>query len=201
MLISFIPQQLCLGTWGNDCQLVYRATNSDTCNSIEAQHNITRATLKGNNPNLDCGQVYSGLMLCVTQGIIRPPSNSAVNITFDALSPGYDNTNATMPLGTAVVATNVPASSIAVVTQVVTIIPGESSSTTLSSTIESPSSASHSGSSSSNSSSVKTTSSAVNDKHVSHTGHHHDHHHDHDKGHAAHHKAAAKKYQEAHKHT
>lgn len=199
LTVLFFTQQLCLGTWGNDCQLVHRAVDSDTCESIEAQYNITRAILKTNNPNLSCGQVYSGLMLCVTQGIIRPPSNSAVNITYNPLSPGLDYMNATMPLGTAVVATNAPASSVAVVTQVVTIIPGESTSTTLSSSTETgtaAAAAASSGSTSSSSSSAKSTSTAKKDKHHdTHWGHHHDHH----KGHAAHHKAAAKKYHEAHK--
>lgn len=93
-------QNLCLGTYGNDCQLVHRAHSSETCNSIAADYDISVATLKANNPSLDCGQVYDGLVLCVTKGLIRPPAEAALNMSRKAFE------RVPMPLGEAITATN-----------------------------------------------------------------------------------------------
>lgn len=70
---AFAPQDLCLGRYGNDCQLVHRAGNSDTCYSIAARYGISLSMLQDNNPSLNCDQVYDGLNLCVAPGVMRPP--------------------------------------------------------------------------------------------------------------------------------
>ncbi|PWN90172.1 hypothetical protein FA10DRAFT_223364, partial [Acaromyces ingoldii] len=64
-----IGADLCLGRYGNDCQLVHEAQGSDSCHSIARRYNITESLLKNNNPLLNCDVVYDGLMLCVAPGI------------------------------------------------------------------------------------------------------------------------------------
>ncbi|PWN21315.1 hypothetical protein BCV69DRAFT_238487, partial [Microstroma glucosiphilum] len=64
--------ELCLGRYGSDCQLVHRATTSDTCYSIAAQYGIEVSMMETNNPSMDCDQIYDGLNLCVASGVVRP---------------------------------------------------------------------------------------------------------------------------------
>lgn len=93
-----IGAELCLGRYGNDCQLVHRARSSDTCESIAGQYGISVTTLRQNNPNVDCGQVYSGLMLCTVDGLIRPTADSALPLSYTAPVAGD------MPEGTVLIA-------------------------------------------------------------------------------------------------
>lgn len=67
-----LSQELCLGRYGSDCQLVHRATTSDTCYSIAAQYGIEVSMMETNNPSMDCDQIYDGLNLCVASGVVRP---------------------------------------------------------------------------------------------------------------------------------
>ncbi len=67
-------QQICLGRYGTDCQLVHRCVSSDTCASLSAQYGIAEQLLQTNNPTLDCAAVYDGLMLCVAPGKVVPDS-------------------------------------------------------------------------------------------------------------------------------
>ncbi|KAF6767592.1 LysM domain protein [Kalmanozyma brasiliensis GHG001] len=76
-----IGTRLCLGRYGNDCQFVHQATDQDTCESIANAYGISTQLLQNNNPSLDCNIVYSGLMLCVSAGSIRPPADSSINST------------------------------------------------------------------------------------------------------------------------
>jgi hypothetical protein len=85
--------------------MVHRATNTDDCTTIASQYNITESLLLDNNPSLSCDQVYDGLMLCVVQGIVRPPSPTALNVSYVA-TDNSSNVQAVMPLGTAIIATN-----------------------------------------------------------------------------------------------
>ncbi|PWN26688.1 hypothetical protein BDZ90DRAFT_214482, partial [Jaminaea rosea] len=67
-----IGHELCLGRYGNDCQVVHRCTPADTCSSIAAQYKIPLSLLQDNNPSMNCGQIYDGLVLCVAPGVMRP---------------------------------------------------------------------------------------------------------------------------------
>ncbi|CAO1617824.1 unnamed protein product [Sympodiomycopsis kandeliae] len=69
---------LCLGRYGSDCQLVHRARGNDNCYTITQQYGISEETLLDNNPSLDCGQVYDGLVLCVAPNVMRPPPVAAL---------------------------------------------------------------------------------------------------------------------------
>ncbi|KDN45261.1 carbohydrate-binding module family 50 protein [Tilletiaria anomala UBC 951] len=83
--------QICLGRYGSDCQIVYRATSSDTCSSIASAFGISLSLLKSNNPTLDCGIVYDGLMLCTAPGNIVPVTPSGLNSSYLLLGRrGYD---------------------------------------------------------------------------------------------------------------
>jgi hypothetical protein len=162
-----------LGTYGNDCQLVHRATSTDDCTTISSQYNITQDTLLTNNPNVDCDQVYAGLMLCVVAGIIRPPSFTALNLTYfdeDATANATLPLNATqfvMPLGTAVVATN----AVEAGPQTVQVVTVQASATTTSTSATQSSS---------------TTAAAKRHVNLENRGHGHHH---------SNHNAAAKRYQ------
>ncbi|PWN45976.1 hypothetical protein IE81DRAFT_283481, partial [Ceraceosorus guamensis] len=71
-----IGSTLCLGRYGNDCQLVHRVRGSDTCESMARDYSISRDTLVNNNPSINCDNLYDGLMVCVTDGSVRPPPDS-----------------------------------------------------------------------------------------------------------------------------
>lgn len=97
--------QLCLGKYGNDCQMVHRATANDNCESIAGQYGISVDLLLQNNPTASCDQIYDGLVLCTLNGLVRPPANPALHLHGKAPKPG----DAQMPLGSAIVAVNPPA--------------------------------------------------------------------------------------------
>lgn len=86
--------------------MVHRATGSDDCSTIASQYGIDIPTLRRNNPSLNCGQVYDGLVLCVIPGTIRPPSEPALNVSYVAVDGDAGNVVTTMPLGEVIVATN-----------------------------------------------------------------------------------------------
>ncbi|KAK0530284.1 hypothetical protein OC835_004064 [Tilletia horrida] len=65
--------RLCLGRFGSDCQLVHRVRNAESCTDLLRRYDISREVLIENNPNLDCGNIYDGLNLCVAPGRIAPP--------------------------------------------------------------------------------------------------------------------------------
>ncbi|KAK0567027.1 hypothetical protein OC844_000461 [Tilletia horrida] len=65
--------RLCLGRFGSDCQLVHRVRNAESCTDLLRRYDISRQVLIENNPNLDCGNIYDGLNLCVAPGRIAPP--------------------------------------------------------------------------------------------------------------------------------
>ncbi|KAK0553364.1 hypothetical protein OC846_002524 [Tilletia horrida] len=65
--------RLCLGRFGSDCQLVHRVRNDESCTDILQKYDLSRRVLMENNPNLDCGNIYNGLNLCVAPGRIAPP--------------------------------------------------------------------------------------------------------------------------------
>lgn len=96
--------QLCLGRYGNDCQMVYRATNSDTCESIAGQYGISVNTLLENNPTASCDQIYDGLVLCTLDGLVRPPADPKLHLNKNVPKPG----DSQMPLGNVLVAKNSP---------------------------------------------------------------------------------------------
>ncbi|PWN37365.1 uncharacterized protein FA14DRAFT_115796, partial [Meira miltonrushii] len=100
--------QLCLGRYGNDCQMVYRATENDNCETIAGQFGISVATLLENNPTADCDQIYDGLVLCTLDGLVRPPANPALHLNPKVNPKVPAPGNAQMPLGTAIVAANTP---------------------------------------------------------------------------------------------
>lgn len=74
-----IGSTLCLGRYGNDCQNVHRVQGSDTCNSIARDFSISRETLINNNPSINCNNLYDGLMVCVSDGSIRPPPDASLD--------------------------------------------------------------------------------------------------------------------------
>lgn len=80
----FASQELCLGRYGNDCQLVHRAISTDTCYAIASQFGISLELLQDNNPSLNCDQVYDGLNLCVAPAVVRPPPVDALNASIQA---------------------------------------------------------------------------------------------------------------------
>lgn len=95
-----IGAKLCLGRFGNDCQMVHRATGSDSCESIAAHYGVSVATLQENNPTLDCDVVYDGLMLCTLDGLVRPPADPQMHLV--AKAPVANNVQ--MPMGKVVTA-------------------------------------------------------------------------------------------------
>lgn len=97
--------QLCLGRYGNDCQMVHRARNSDTCESIAGQYDISVDLLLQNNPTASCDQIYDGLMLCTLDGLVRPPADPQLHLNAKVPKPG----DSQMPLGKVLVAANPPA--------------------------------------------------------------------------------------------
>jgi hypothetical protein len=107
--------------------LVHRATNTDDCTTIAAQYGITESLLRGNNPNMDCGQVYDGLMLCVVAGLVRPPADPSLNNSYVA-EKNSGQANFVMPLGKAIVAHNAAEAGPHTV-KVVTVQPSATAST------------------------------------------------------------------------
>ncbi|UZJ51262.1 hypothetical protein CBS101457_000582 [Exobasidium rhododendri] len=169
-----IGAELCLGTYGSDCQMVHRAASGDDCSTISSQYNITEDILQNNNPSLNCDQVYDGLMLCVVNGIVRPPSFTSLNLTYADEKNPTNATAATLPFGTAVVATNAAEAG----PQTVQIVTVQASSTKEASSASATKEASSS--SATQSSAVKRHNNLDN---RGHGNHHHNH------------NAAAKRYQ------
>ncbi|KAG5731543.1 hypothetical protein E4T56_gene5484, partial [Termitomyces sp. T112] len=65
-------QVLCLGLEGQDCSIVQVVAEGDSCNNITMSANITLATLRANNPNVNanCTNIYPGEVLCTASELI-----------------------------------------------------------------------------------------------------------------------------------
>lgn len=83
-------QNLCLGNTGEDCTQTYVIKDNDSCDTILAQFPTVNSTiLAANNPQIDsdCGNIYTGEVLCVSPTVVAPPIPSGFfNSTGDSSS-------------------------------------------------------------------------------------------------------------------